>query len=597
MNIYFDTEDNSETVFAGKDRSIEETKRQRQVTLVCAIAEDGDTFTSSKATCCKAFQTWLIEKQSAAKVKLRVYALNLQYDLGNIFWGKLDSYQPEFVGGRLLQAQWTPNISFHDVGNLWKSSVKDMGDSVGLPKLERAATSAEYCMRDVEIIKRGHEYILDMARRYGVTKVGNTMGGLTVKMFKAMGGVIWHNSNQWFLEGFYGGRTEMFREEVNGYFRKIDVTSMYPSVMLGPFPAEFDVNKEADFSETEYGMTEVLISVPELPVCPLPVKTYGANAYPMGVFRGTWTNHEIRYAEAMGCKIMEVYESYGTNEIHYPFKEYILRMFGDRKNAKTKAEKDIIKLFMNSLFGQMAQKGDNLTKGISIHSQEFLKMYEAWRATQSKEEDAESMLFERYGTHVLMPKVTPPPEHTNYLLAAYITSYARIKLLDAMLDVGAEKLVYCDTDSIFYESEQALIKESTEGELGGWSLEASGNGKLRFYQPKSYLMDWNGFDEKNKVNKFGEHSKTFAKGVKKDSAREYLDKGKVTVTIPFRMKEAMRAYGSEIILDGKPLSLWYEKLMELKGGLRANAQYQRVKDFDNGRWKPKNFIDLETNNS
>jgi len=592
MNIYFDTEDNSETVFAGKDRSVEEVKRFRQVTLVCAISEDGDTFSSSKKTCCQSFLAWLIEKQAQAKQPLRVYALNLQYDLGNIFWGKLDGYEPEFVGGRLLQAQWSPNISFHDVVNLWKTSVEAMGESVGLPKLKREATSVDYCMRDVEIIKRGHEYILDMARRYGVTKVGNTMGGLTVKMFKAMGGKIWHNSNQWFLQGFYGGRTEMFREEVNGNFRKIDVTSMYPSVMLKEFPIEFDFLKNRK-DMLEFGMSDVLIEIPEMAVCPLPVKTYGANAYPFGEFRGVWTNHEIRQAETMGCKVKKVFESYGTNEIHFPFTDYINKMFNDRKQAKTRAEKDIIKLFMNSLYGQMAQRGDNLFKGVSIHSQEFLDMYEAWKETQS-EEDAESMLFERYGSHVLMPKVTPVPEHTNFLLAAYITSYARIKLLETLRKIPSERLIYCDTDSIVYESEKPLVKESQDGELGGWSLEQSGKGHLKFYQPKSYLMDWNGLDEKAKLNKMGQHNKAFAKGVNKKQAREYLENGKVVVTIPYRMKEAMRAYGADVILDGKPLSLWYEKLMELKGGLTANAQYQRVKDYLGGTWKPKNFGDLET---
>ena len=623
MNVYFDTEDNSKKIFVGagskRDKdckimiegmSLEEVKKQRKVLLICAVAENGEVFTTnghqSKTNGHQSkqkkwrnpgdiFLDWLLELHGASGEALRVYALNLQYDLGNVFWGKLDGYDPEFVGGRLLQASWAPGISFHDVGNLWKTSVKKMGEAVGLEKLDHELTRMEdmnghelkkleeYCLRDCEIIKRGHERILAMAKEYGVTKVGNTMGGLTVKMWKAGGGSIWHCADEWYLGGYYGGRTEMFREGTSKAFRKIDVASMYPSVMLGDFPDEASYVKVGDMRE--FGMSDVTVDIPEMFVCPLPVRTAGANAYPFGKIRGKWTNHEIRLAEQLGVKMIEMHESYGTDESCQPFKDYILRMYNDRKKAKTECEKTVLKLFMNSLYGQLAQRGDNLTMGISIHSVKFQEMFENWQ-----EEDGDSMLWQRYGDHILIPKKTPVPEHSNYLIAAYITSYARIKLLKALLKIPRESLLYCDTDAIMYEGEQPIVPEG-KGEIGEWELQESGRGEIKFYQPKSYSMDWSGFDAKKGL---GEYKKFYAKGVNKEHAEEYLFKGKTVVTIPYRLKEAIRAYGSEIIDDGRPLSVWYEKLMELKGGLTANAQYQRVKDYNGGVWKPKNFSDLET---
>ena len=63
------------------------------------------------------------------------------------------------------------------------------------------------------------------------------------------------------------------------------------------------------------------------------------------------------------------------------------------------------------------------------------------------------------------------PAHSNVIIAAYVTAYARITLFEAMvqvLEAGGE-ILYCDTDSLIFRGKNVL----TMGDkLGQWKKEA-----------------------------------------------------------------------------------------------------------------------------
>lgn len=50
---------------------------------------------------------------------------------------------------------------------------------------------------------------------------------------------------------------------------------------------------------------------------------------------------------------------------------------------------------------------------------------------------------------VEMEKEEKPKSFPNMLIGATITAYSRLKLLNAIFEIGVDKFVYCDTDSIF----------------------------------------------------------------------------------------------------------------------------------------------------
>lgn len=68
----------------------------------------------------------------------RIYwAVNLEYDLNNLFRGCYGLLHFIYAGSRLITAELPGDrIRFMDTFNHWSMSVKKMGDRIGLPKLE-----------------------------------------------------------------------------------------------------------------------------------------------------------------------------------------------------------------------------------------------------------------------------------------------------------------------------------------------------------------------------------------------------------------------------------------------------------------------------
>ncbi|CAO4360444.1 unnamed protein product [Caenorhabditis nigoni] len=72
-------------------------------------------------------------------------------------------------------------------------------------------------------------------------------------------------------------------------------------------------------------------------------------------------------------------------------------------------------------------------------------------------------------------------EFTNVVIGIFTTSYARVRLLQAMEAVGAENLIYADTDSVIYKKK--VNNPSPVGALIG-----DGLGKLKSEIPNGYQM-------------------------------------------------------------------------------------------------------------
>jgi hypothetical protein len=105
-------------------------------------------------------------------------------------------------------------------------------------------------------------------------------------------------------------------------------------------------------------------------------------------------------------------------------------------------------------------------------------------------EKTQARLIKRLGIFWIyeIPLIEPPPT-ANWLWGTYVTSYARIKLDTALhrAHLDGNRLLYCDTDSIFWTGNETLTGvEFDDKKLGAWKLEkfASGN----FMMPKGYIL-------------------------------------------------------------------------------------------------------------
>jgi hypothetical protein len=149
----------------------------------------------------------------------------------------------------------------------------------------------------------------------------------------------------------------------------------------------------------------------------------------------------------------------------------------------------------------------------------------------------------------------PLPEHVNYLHAAYVTSYARTRLLDALTATPWDKLVYCDTDSIIAEGKPSF---PISADLGQFKLEKTWT-YCKTYAPKIYEGD----------------DTVKAKGVPSRLARQFIDTGHVEYEQPFGLREAIVGYDNG---NAKQLSVWrkVEKKMRTK--------YDKKKLIDGHFW-------------
>ncbi len=514
MFICFDTEDDSkELMEAGKSGF------DKQVTQIAGIATNAKFYNTGNV---REFLKWLQERPEKY-----IYALNLQYDLGNLFGDELDALDLTLVGGRLIKAAWGGKV-FVDVFNIWPMSVAKIGKVFGIEKLETSSmtTDKAYVFRDCEIIYAAMEFAWKLAADFDIKECPPTLGGLCIKAWKHMGGVNCHDTSPLCREAYYGGRVELFKEfNESNHVCYTDINSLYPSQMLKDFPAELIPWTEERLPK--YGVARVTIKIPKTAFGPLPYRSDdGRILYPYGQITGVWTIAEINAAISRGARILERHDCLGTDEAIRPYGSFITEVYERRLAAKTEPEKLFYKLLMNNLYGRLGTGG---TIGRTV-----------WR-TADNENDGIS-----YGEKVLVNYQMPLAQETNWIHAAYVTAYGRIRLLEFMEKIGADNMIYCDTDSTIFDCATKTIPFECSNKLGEMKLE-DWLPRVQTYAPKEYRAG----------------DKYKAKGVPVRLAETFLTTGRAEFDLPFKLRESITFYDRG---NARKLSVWRKVVKERKGG-------------------------------
>lgn len=508
----------------------------KRVTQIAAISAEGESYYNKGDV--PAFLKWL-----QARPETYVYALNIQYDLGNLFGDELDKLDCTLVGGRMIRAVWGDKI-FLDVYNIWFQSVKDLGNVFGLKKLETEsmASDKEYVFRDVEIIREAMLYVWNFAAQFGLEGMPATLGGLGVALWRAWGGETVPDSLDISRAARFGGRVELFK--VQSESRKVgycDINSLYPFAMLGEFPSQLE---HTGTRPKRLGMAEVTIEVPECEIASLPYRTEeGRIIYGFGRMTGTWTLVEIRNAEENGAKLVKVHDSYSTNEGIWSYRTYMQRIYAIRLESKSPAEKELYKRLMNCLYGRTGTSGE-ISRTVLL-------------SPKNKDKGP------NFGERVLVKYKMPLAEEINWSHCAHITAYGRLELFKYLKTVGAEKLIYCDTDSVIFDCADGVIPFQTGSALGEMKIEAycptcknywksatcSAHEKSNFWpQCEAYAP---------KMYKLGNNYK--AKGVPKRLQEEFIVSGRAEYDMPFKFREAVAFYDRG---NAKKLSVWRKIVKE-----------------------------------
>jgi hypothetical protein len=406
---------------------------------------------------------------------------------------------------------------FYDLQNVFpRWNLSKVGELIGCKKLERPECVKEarrprpdemdyflrYAMRDAEICYRAGKWLM---RKYGTIKP--TIASLAFYLLKRdylRKGVMLCEKDtikEKLRQAYRGGRCEaLWRGTVFGRVRAYDVNSLYPYIMATrEFPLVFGrLKHKSNINLDNEGVAKVkIIQEAELP--PLGVKRRVEDGYvklifPAGTLVDWFTYPELRLLEDAGIgKILRVYEAYETPYRGKIFTHFVETLY--RKRREEKHLNDWYKLILNSPYGKFGEKVENVMYYID---DEDLQRY-----TQTK--------F---------------PKHCNPLIAAYITAYARLRLWRLMKRVGFDKVLYCDTDSVFTTGNGFTTSE----ELGGLKVETASN--PLFIRAKCYV--WG--DEVAIKGSYGaftpsEFKKLIAKGTVEQEVERWL-----------RFREAMRRH-------------------------------------------------------
>ena len=469
---------------------------------------------------------------------LYVFAHNIKFDyvamnyhlLKKKGWTKTNQF---FVDGARFVAEWVKKgetyytksgkkkyhyhrILFLDTMNYFKTSVAKLGKTLGVHKLSEELEMnldkydfmyyvqkygweklKEYNKRDVEILFLAMRYLIQkIVIPYGA-RFAYTVAGLAFNVFRNMNKErIRIHASPWLdkfeEKSYFGGRTEAFYIGLKDEpFYKLDVNSLYPSVMINNlYPVEFMYKLENPTQEqlnriwesykrgSIVYIADALINTEEPKY---PYKYNGKLVFPVGRFRGIYCSPELPLDSPDIEKVFRI-AVYRAKPI---FRDYISYFYELRKKAKK--EKDEVlnyfyKLLMNSLYGKFGERRE-----VEVRAPEY-DVENITYAVLTEDDGTKIRIVDGEAYVILGQEVAP---NAFVAIASFVTSYARALMWKYLSIAGLENVLYMDTDSIFaLEEGFRRLKDANlvdDYELGKLKLEGVYDG-IAIYAPKDYEL-------------------------------------------------------------------------------------------------------------
>jgi len=439
-----------------------------------------------------------------------VVATNLGFDLTGLFW---DTPYWNNIAGNLitrgsdiLMASYdlgnnNGKIKFIDTMNYVGFSVEKLGKIIGVPKLPKPDCLGrlpnnkweefdlmQYNIQDSRISCDFMYFLQEGINKAGgnlkITIASTSMdvwrrGHLKDFIIKEEYLLKDSSIKDLIFNGYYGGRTEIFKRGVFKDVNYYDINSLYPSVMLKKFPNPNSVKKifnpNISYILNYEGVTECMVECPYMHKPLLPLRVDGKLIFPIGNFKGTYNNVELRKALQLGYKITPLKQIVYT-EMFYPFKTYVEHFYNQRLLYKSQGSNMelIMKLLLNSLYGKFAQRNRQKVVIKKLHDMSD-EEYLSYLKLDNPSFDVKN------GVLIDIEKSEFNGIFSLPIFSSYVTSYARLVMYDY---INKYDTIYMDTDSIF-------IKEklnNCSNKLGDMKLECNVSEGV-FIKPKMYKID------------------------------------------------------------------------------------------------------------
>jgi len=375
--------------------------------------------------------------------------------------------------------------NFVDTLNYWRMPLKELGQSIGIEKTEMPINRRnknewkKYCLNDVRILK---ESVLNLMRfittenlgPFSFTQASQAMAAFKTRFMKHE--IFIHDNYKALIlerKSYHGGLVKnFFIGKVRQKIWKLDVNSLYPSVMLNSYPCKLVAYKDSPsirnlkkWSEN-YGM-----------VAQLEIRT-SRGSYCVKTKNGLLDVHGSFTTELCGPELLRCLRNKETTycfeaalyEMQPIFVDYVnffwQKRLEFRKPPKNEVYDLFCKLMMNSLYGKFGQKSyewvdlnfENFQLLYALHGIEFPCKY------TPQNYRPKGLFLTTEWTPLNIPHAVqirsignveqmrlPVDEHAYScpIIASYVTSYARERLRDLIRKAGHHNVYYCDTDSLF----------------------------------------------------------------------------------------------------------------------------------------------------
>lgn len=435
----------------------------------------------------------------------KVFAHNAEYDL-NVIFGNIYKLDPTAIFNGKFIAATNGNCQFADSLNIFKTSAKKIGQMLGLEKLELGndlvsnlehgkipKKDIKYCIRDCEIIYKALLIIFEDSGDIKITQA--TLSLTYFRRFHQPFDIAHNQHTKEFWGSYYGGRVECFQMGKT-HAHVVDANSSYPYAMVNAkFPNPKDLKKILNPPIRNF-LSRILFQYEGLIKCKikhkkiyfgyLPIKQDGKLIFPIGVFSGIWNFNELRFAiESKVVEILEIDFIVYSAPMESPFISYINELYNQRLISTNEFEKYRLKIFMNSLYGKFAQRIEEQSKYLDNIEKYLLEIFKSQsdktfiRLVPFSAERMDAFLVTKIGKKFDASFAIPS-------FSSYITSFARVHLLKKMIELQNNKIVYCDTDSVFCE----IIPINKGGsELGEWKLEDKFVTEIKGLKNYTYITD------------------------------------------------------------------------------------------------------------
>ena len=308
-------------------------------------------------------------------------------------------------------------------------------------------------------------------------------------------------------KALHGGRTNNLKfycvPQNNEKLFYYDVVSLYPYVLSKrEFPMGHPIKITEEFGDINnyFGFISCKVLPPtDLKIPVLPFSMNGKLLFPLCAkcateqnqnnceceedqrcLKGTFTTIELQKALELGYEIKEIYEVlHYTDKSDSMFSEYINRWYKIKAEASgwpnwavsnedkqrylsdfkrkenieldpTKIDsnpglRSIAKLMLNSLWGKLAQRPNQPETKIVRDYQELHNLLNDESITILGDDMIENMILMNYK---LSDDSKANPRNTSVAIAAFVTSWARLKLYEIMEQL--DNVLYYDTDSVIF---------------------------------------------------------------------------------------------------------------------------------------------------